>query len=443
MKFKGLFTSSISFVAIALWCISVQAAPPNWPPTGLDIAQAVQAKHGNELMGIEGVVGHGITVDKNSRAAIVVFTERPLVTGIPGVLDAVPVLKRFTGRFYALAPPLCGGPPSQRPPDCFEDPDPGIDPKARFDRPVPIGVSTGHPDITAGTIGARVVDASGTLHALSNNHVIADTNGAATGNEILQPGPYDGGTQSDDVYAHLSFFVPIDFSGSNNTMDAAIAVTDDTQLGNATPSDGYGAPANTTTTPVVGQSVQKYGRTTSLTNGSVEAVNVTVDVCYEGSPFCTKLATFVNQISIVDGTFSAGGDSGSLVVTSVDKQPVALLFAGSSSHTIATPIDTVLSAFAVTIDGEEYTPPPPGSGITLSTNGYKVKGQQKADLTWTGANTGTGNVFVYRDGTEIDTTSNDGAYTDPINNKGGGSYTYQVCEAVTDGTCSNESVVTF
>lgn len=79
-------------------------------------------------------------------------------------------------------------------------------------------------------------------------------------------------------------------------------------------------------------------------------------------------------------------------------------------------------------------------GITLSASGYKVRGQQKADLTWGGA-TST-DVDVYRDGAVIITTANDGFYTDNINNTGGGSYTYQVCEAGT-ATCSNEATVNF
>jgi len=83
---------------------------------------------------------------------------------------------------------------------------------------------------------------------------------------------------------------------------------------------------------------------------------------------------------------------------------------------------------------------PTGDGISLSATGYKVKGLQTADLSWSGA-TST-NVDVYRDGNRIDTTANDGAYTDNINNRGSGSYTYQVCEAGTS-TCSNEVTVTF
>ncbi len=42
----------------------------------------------------------------------------------------------------------------------------------------------------------------------------------------------------------------------------------------------------------------------------------------------------------------------------------------------------------------------------------------------------------------IANTPNDGAYTDTIDKKGGGTYTYKVCEDGT-GTCSNVATVTF
>ncbi|MEX2535162.1 MAG: S8 family peptidase [Trueperaceae bacterium] len=80
------------------------------------------------------------------------------------------------------------------------------------------------------------------------------------------------------------------------------------------------------------------------------------------------------------------------------------------------------------------------ASITLSASGYKVRGVHHADLAWDGA-TST-DVDVYRDETLIGTTANDGAYTDNIGAKGGGSYTYQVCEAGTS-TCSGSVTVTF
>lgn len=82
---------------------------------------------------------------------------------------------------------------------------------------------------------------------------------------------------------------------------------------------------------------------------------------------------------------------------------------------------------------------PSDSAITLSAIGYKVKGLQKADLTWSGAT--SANVDVVR-GSSVITTANDGTYTDNINVKGGGSYTYKVCETGTS-ICSNEVTVIF
>ncbi|MGH9260157.1 MAG: CARDB domain-containing protein, partial [Acidimicrobiales bacterium] len=240
-------------------------------------------------------------------------------------------------------------------------------------RPVPLGYSVGHPAITAGTIGARVRDALGRVYILSNNHVLANSNGASIGDPEYQPGPFDGGTSADQI-ATLSEFQTISFAvNGSNTMDAAIALSSIDLLDNAVPSDdGYGMPNSTIygdadgdgffddRNALLGLNVQKYGRTTRLTHGQITGVNATVTVCYAVSGFtCTKSARFVDQLLISPGTFSGGGDSGSLIVTDdANLNPVGLLFAGSSSVTVANRIDFVLDRFGVTIDGS--APPPPG-----------------------------------------------------------------------------------
>jgi hypothetical protein len=137
-------------------------------------------------------------------------------------------------------------------------------------------------------------------------------------------------------------------------MDAAIAISSTEELGYSTPTvGGYGAPDSNPTSAAVNMQVKKYGRTTGLTQGTVSELNVTVDVCYETLGFfrCKKLARFVGQIGISPGTFSAGGDSGSLIVTQEGNNPVGLLFAGSSIRTFANPIELVLTHFGVTVDG--------------------------------------------------------------------------------------------
>jgi thermitase len=84
-----------------------------------------------------------------------------------------------------------------------------------------------------------------------------------------------------------------------------------------------------------------------------------------------------------------------------------------------------------------------GSGTTaptLTARGRKVKGLQKVDLSWNGLSGSA--IDVYRNSARVMGTPNDGAETDTINKKGGGSYTYRVCAAGTT-TCSNNASVSF
>jgi hypothetical protein len=71
--------------------------------------------------------------------------------------------------------------------------------------------------------------------------------------------------------------------------------------------------------------------------------------------------------------------------------------------------------------------------IDLSVYAYKIKNYKYADLTWSGANSTS--VDVYRDGFIIATTPNDGAYTSGPFSEGTPA-TYQLCEAGTS-ICSN------
>ncbi len=216
-------------------------------------------------------------------------------------------------------------------------------------RPTPIGVSTGHFNVSAGTIGCRVTR-DGKVYALSNNHVYADENRASIGDNVLQPGPYDGGENPRDAIGTLAEYEPISFSRwARNTIDAAIAECSEQTLGTATPDDdenGYGIPGSTVVEASIGLKVQKYGRTTNWTAGEITALDATVNVTYDRGT-----ARFVNQIIIAPGDFIGAGDSGALVVTlDDDKNPVGLIFAGSTSIAVANPIGPVLDRFGVTID---------------------------------------------------------------------------------------------
>ena len=92
------------------------------------------------------------------------------------------------------------------------------------------------------------------------------------------------------------------------------------------------------------------------------------------------------------------------------------------------------------------TPTPtatPSSGFNLAATGYKVKGLQKVDLAWSDDSSASIDVYVYRNGALIATTSNTNAYTDNIDKRGGGTYTYKVCKEADTSVCSNQSSITF
>jgi subtilisin family serine protease len=85
------------------------------------------------------------------------------------------------------------------------------------------------------------------------------------------------------------------------------------------------------------------------------------------------------------------------------------------------------------------SPPPPPAGITLTATPRSTRGGNRVDLAWSGA-TGA-SVDLYRNGSPLVTTANDGAYTDKLK-RATGTFTYRVCEVGTS-TCSNDASVTF
>ena len=252
--------------------------------------------------------------------------------------------------------------------------------QARTDRwrPAPGGISIGHYKITAGTFGAVVRDRnSGERLILSNNHVLANSNAADPGDEVLQPGPIDGGSPDVDTIAHLERFCPIEFATEPGTCDIADTYA---SLGNAFAglfgskhrlntqrSDpqavnlvdaAVAKPVNDSDVldeileigtiigseeGLLGMSVRKSGRTTSFTTSQINLINATVDVNY-GSD---RTARFENQF--VSGPMSQGGDSGSLLVAGDSLHAVGLLFAGSNQSTIFNPIQAVLDCLEVEI----------------------------------------------------------------------------------------------
>jgi len=246
-------------------------------------------------------------------------------------------------------------------------------PTGRF-RPAPGGVSIGHVNITAGTLGC-LVKRDGGVFILSNNHVLANSNDASPGDPILQPGPYDGGRDPQDVIAELTEYVPIEFEGGQSTCPiggSAAGVLN--LLAALTGSSTRLRPTRITAQPnlvdcaiarplepgdvkdeilnigaiagiaegSLGMNVKKSGRTTGLTTGTIQQIDVTSRVSYGAD----KVALFEDQL--LAGPMSQGGDSGSAVLDDSNNL-IGLLFAGSDTTTIFNRIQNVFTALHLTL----------------------------------------------------------------------------------------------
>jgi len=242
-------------------------------------------------------------------------------------------------------------------------------------RPIKAGISVGHIDITAGTLGAVVLGTETSAAAetqslksfwkwlmelifgkkeddpdpptpqlsdayiISNNHVLANEDRGKIGDPIIQPGDYDDGAYPGDAVAALHEWIPLK-PGGVNYVDVALAkIYKDVpyQLGQ------YGnlpmKPIMTADEVKVGLLVCKTGRTTFYTEGKVTGINASSRIWYDqGEMLFAKLVVIE---SVNPYPFSQGGDSGSIICDMYGR-PVLVLFAGSDYITLGFYIETAM-----------------------------------------------------------------------------------------------------
>ncbi len=328
-------------------------------PAFVQNAIAVQGRHEADLLSIPGVIGDGVGLDKaNPNAAVIlVFTEHPGAAGIPGSIEGLNTRTEMVGTVAAYGY------------------------TGNYRSPLPAGVSVGDNDeCAAGSIGALVTtnrltshgSYSGTYEAsgsrsdkinvysagytwpstvnggtpafmLSCNHVFANENSATSADQQDQPGRYDNGCNTGNGVGKLYAWNYID-NRHNNYYDAALAECNPGLSGGWHPTmspDQQYTPTNTVVSPSTGMSVQKVGRTTGYTSGTIAGINVTITVQYTHFR-----ATFVDQIYVASGTFIEAGDSGSMMVDA-NGNPVGLNFAGSSSASFANRMDHIAHDFGL------------------------------------------------------------------------------------------------
>jgi hypothetical protein len=318
-------------------------------------------KHKNYFLSMPGVVSIGIGLKtvrgiNTGQLSLVIGVEKKRsrltlsrVNMVPRFLDSLPTDVMEVGkiRFHGFAlPPWAAEKPTANQDD--------IDLRKSKVRPAIPGVSIGHYKTSAGTLGAVVKGPfPGGMAILSNNHILANgTDGkdglAAAGDPILQPGPYDGGTEK-DVVARLVKFVPYKWVSTDdykkgkrppaNYVDAALAVPTEPNIIKKNilgvgPVRGY-------TEAFPGMPVIKSGRSTGVTSGRITAIHNTISIDEEDRAFI-----FEDQIATTP--MSDSGDSGSLILTP-EQKAVGLLFAGSDRVTYAAPIERVLRSLNVSL----------------------------------------------------------------------------------------------
>lgn len=177
-------------------------------------------------------------------------------------------------------------------------------------------------------------------YILSNNHVLANSDYANVGDSIYQPGPHDGGDRN-SVIGRLSSWRT--FAQGTNYVDAALA---EPLEGSVDPSILEIGSLAGTATATLESNVRKSGRTTGLTEGIVRFLGAYLQVSYSS----LGVRYFDDQVVIESldrmSPFSAGGDSGSVVVNDSNRV-IGLLFAGSPTFTLANPIQTVFEQLEI------------------------------------------------------------------------------------------------
>ena len=328
---------------------------------------AVQKLHEQDILALPGVLGMGVGLDAEQRSLVffVVVDEKAEMPDLPQKIDGV----RVKVERGAPDTPLDGVPACAQP--CHAN-------------QLPLPVEMGNSGFTntfcsACTLGFKACKPSTKeVVYVTNAHCSTDVagcvGGAAAGTGTVHVSPMDAvpqctlGSTIGQVNQHAT---PSCALGANNIVDATSVTSNagQTQLSIR----DIGVPSAFPGTVVVGDTVQKSGRTTGYTQGTVVSTNYTGSVSGYG---CCGTATFVQQIrvdAIGPDPFIQGGDSGSALLN-MDGEIVGLLFSGPSSGASgnANPIASVLSALNLTLDhtqciecaattAAEETPDPEGT----------------------------------------------------------------------------------
>ncbi len=224
----------------------------------------------------------------------------------------------------------------------------------------------------AGTLTALAKNKAGKLIGISCNHVTGGCNTASVGTPIVSPGIQDVSPDNHEISViglhdstgPMSQGLPQVFDIQHNCDIAFFEILDKKRVCSV-----QGEGANCYDTPTVFAEireelrVKKWGRSTDCTQGEIsKIVNEPESIEYNVMSYYGPVSsqTFKGTVyypellevqSMGVSAFSAGGDSGALVVTDDDEQEkvVGILIGGNKVKSYVLPLEPILSRLEITL----------------------------------------------------------------------------------------------
>lgn len=308
----------------------------------------------------------------------------------------------------------------------------------------------GHGTHVAGTVGGTIYGVAKNVNLVAVR--VLDCNGSGTFSGVIAGMDWVAANANGPAVANMSLG-----GGASSTVNSAVSrlynagVPVIVAAGNSNANACNYSPAGAANAYTVGSTTSSDARSSFSNFGSC------VDIFAPGSSITAAWYTSNTAAARLSGTSMASPHVAGVAALFLEtnqntsSQEVYDFLSSTSTKGVVTSSNSANNHLLYSLgtpDGGGGTDPEPDpepapepedpASIDLSANGFKEKGRWGANLSWSG---NAGNVDIFRNGSKIATVSGT-SYTDQTNNRGGGSLTYQVCEAGTS-TCSNEVTINF